>query len=356
MVLSRYLIWTTSLTFTANVEVLLQSFDQTGLEDQSVDVVVSNGAINLTSCKESVFAEIHRMLKDDGKLQFADMVDVSVDEGACCSVENSSCCDESEGDWANCVAGTLRVEELVEIIQKAGFKDVVCSGLNHYKTASTTQGATFSATKISSKELRRAHWDGVFKTSDYSQVLWHQSSPKKSLDFIRSFAPKEASIIDAGCGASLLVDALLEDGYENVTLLDASQTSLDLVNARIPNQSVRYVCDDVLNYKTDKKFDIWHDRAVFHFLTTKKERDAYFEVLTNVLKENATAIISTFRVDGPIACAGLDVVQYDETKMLSSLPSGLRLLKSEEFTHVTPKNSEQKYIYFIMKKEGNETL
>jgi len=131
----------------SNIEILESSFDDIALEDESVDVVISNGAINLTSCKQSVFAEIYRVLKPDGKIYFADMIDISVEEGACCAIEKSSCCDnENEDDWANCVAGTLRQDELMEIIEEAGFKDVACTGLTQYTTSETTQGATFSAT------------------------------------------------------------------------------------------------------------------------------------------------------------------------------------------------------------------
>ena len=333
-----------------NVEVLESSFENIALEDESVDFVISNGAINLTSCKQSVFAEIYRILKPNGKIYFADMIDITVDEGTCCSVENSSCCESEEGDWANCVAGTLRESELIDIIKEAGFKDVELDSLTHYTTAETTQGATFRATKIPAVELREKHWDGVFNTTDYTQVLWHQNSPDKSMELINKYAKKDDFIIDAGCGASYLVDTLLEDGYKNITILDTSKKSLEIVKNRLTDDNVTYVCDDILNFTAKHKFDIWHDRAVFHFLTTRKERIKYFEVLTNSLKKEAIAIISTFRVDGPISCAGLNIVQYDYKKMLAELPKELELIESEEYLHITPKQSEQKYIYFVIKK------
>jgi len=132
-----------------NVKILQSSFDAIDLKDESVDVVISNGAINLSSCKESVFAEIHRVLKPNAKVYFADMINISIDEGACGSVEKTSCCDDQE-DWANCVAGTMRENELIELIENAGFKDIECTGHTHYTTSDTTQGATFKATKIAS--------------------------------------------------------------------------------------------------------------------------------------------------------------------------------------------------------------
>ena len=332
-----------------NVKILESSFDATHLEDESVDVVISNGAINLTSCKESVFAEIYRVLKPNGKIFFADMIDIS--EASSCDIEESSCCaSEPQEDWANCVAGTMRDSELIELMQKAGFKDVECTGYTHYSTAETTKGATFKATKIAADEKRKEHWDGIFQSADYTQVLWHQHIPQESLSIIKRYAPSDANILDAGCGASFLVDNLLEEGYKNITLLDTSKTSLDIVKKRIDSDSIEFVCDDILNFKRDTKFDIWHDRAMFHFLLTTKERESYFKNVQNSLRDNGLAIISTFTTDGEIKCAGLDTIQYDAKKMLSELPSGLRLVESKQFLHNTPKNSTQKYIVFIIEK------
>lgn len=333
-----------------NVKILQSSFDDIDLEDESVDVVISNGAINLTSCKESVFAEIYRILKPNGKIFFADMIDISIDEESCCLVEENSCRDTSKEDWANCVAGTMRESELIELIQKAGFKDVACTGHTHYTTAETTRGATFRATKIPLQELRREHWDNIFKSVDYTQVLWHQTSPQKSLELIKKYAKSDANIIDIGCGASHLVDNLINNGYKNITLLDTSKTSLDIVQSRIDSDDIKFECNDILNFKTDKKVDIWHDRAAFHFLLNKKDRIKYFEVLSDSLKDEGVAIVSTFRVDGPLSCAGLDIVQYNHSGMLSELTDELELIDSEEYLHITPKQSEQKYIYFIIKK------
>ncbi len=336
-----------------NITILESGFDNVALKDESVDVVISNGAINLTSCKESVFAEIYRVLKPNAKIFFADMIDISVDEGSCCSVEQSSCCDSNESgkeDWANCVAGTMRESELIEVIQKAGFKDVMCTGHTHYTTAETTKGATFKATKMASSEVREKHWDSIFQNADYTQVLWHEALPEKSLELIQKYSKSDDSIIDVGCGASFLVDNLLDDGYKNITLLDTSTTSLNIVKSRIKSDKIRFECNDIINFTADKKFDIWHDRAVFHFLLSKKERSQYFEVLNKSLNNSAIAIISTFRVDGALNCAGLNIIQYDYEKMLQELPKNFLIVESKEFTHITPKETKQKYIYFILKK------
>ena len=198
--------------------------------------------------------------------------------------------------------------------------------------------------------MRKRHWNNVFKSSDYTQVLWHQNNPKKSLELIQNYSNKDAKIIDVGCGASCLIDNLLKYEYKNIILLDTSKTSLDIVKKRVKNRDIKFICDDILNFTPQEKFDIWHDRAVFHFLTSKKERQKYFEVLKNTLKNEVTAIISTFNINSSTQCAGLDIVQYNEQKMKEKLPCGLELTENEDYTHITPKESEQGYIYFIVKK------
>lgn len=332
----------------SNVEILESSFDNTDLEDESVDVVISNGAINLTSCKESVFAEIYRVLKPEGRIMFTDMIDTSNEDdcGSCCSSS------EDEGDWANCVAGTLREGKLKEIMHNAGFGDIECTGLTHYKTSDTTFGASFRARKMAGDSFREAHWDNIFKTKDYTQVLWHQVSPQSSVKLINTYAKKDEKIIDVGCGASLLVDQLLESGYKDISLLDTSKTSLDIVKDRLGDTSgvPTYICSDIINFAASEKFNIWHDRAVFHFLLLKKEREKYFEVLQKSLVHGGIAIINTFALGGQTQCAGLDIIQYDALKMREELPTGLELIKAEDFIHITPAQGEQEYTSFIIKK------
>lgn len=331
-----------------NIKVLESSFDNIAVLDESVDVVISNGAINLTSCKESVFTEIYRVLKPNGKLYFADMIDISIDSESCCSVEEDSCFN-SEEDWANCVAGTLRKDELIEIIQKAGFTEVSCTGLTHYTTAETTQGATFKAQKIPASTRREQHWENIFQTKDYTQVLWHQNTPNFSMDLIEKYAAKEDTIIDVGCGASYLVDKLLENGYTDITLLDASQCSLNIVKKRLKDGDVpKFIHADILEFKTEKSYKIWHDRAVFHFLLNQKEQKAYFEVLKRSLVKDGIAIISTFSTSGETQCAGLDIVQYDYEKMSDLLPQDFKIIECDQFIHVTPKDTQQQYIYFVL--------
>jgi len=338
-----------------NIEILESSFDTIAIDDESVDVVISNGAINLTSCKESVFSEIYRVLKPNGKLYFADMIDISVEDTACCTLEKSTCCDDSkeEEDWANCVAGTLRQDALIAIIEEAGFENVQCTGLTHYTTAETTQGATFTASKIPATQVREKHWDRLFKTKDYTQLFWYQTSPTRSLNLIQKYTNKNDAIIDVGCGASLLVDALLDEGYQDISLLDTSSTCLSIVKERLSaTDTPKYICSDVLMFKATQPCKLWHDRAVFHFLLSKKEREMYFRVLSESLDKEGYALINTFAPDGEISCAGLQTRAYNREMMLAELPDTLKLTAYESFTHITPKNTEQSYSLFVIQKNA----
>jgi len=331
-----------------NVEILESSFDDIDLEDESVDVVISNGAINLTSCKESVFAEIYRVLKPDGKIMFADMIDTS-DENTC-----TPCCstESSEGDWANCVAGTLRQDKLIQIMSNTGFAEIECTGLTHYTTSDTTFGATFKAKKLAADSFREAHWDNIFKSKDYTQVFWHQDSPERSLEIIKKHTSSQDAIIDVGCGASFLCDRLIQDGYRDISLLDTSKTSLDIVKKRLDIQAdiPNYICSDIMNFHPQEKYSLWHDRALFHFLLLKQERAKYFEILKESLTPNAVAIINTFSLESQTQCAGLSIVQYDDKKMIAELPESLELIEYTNYMHITPSQTQQAYSSFIIKR------
>lgn len=335
-----------------HIEVLESSFDAINIEDESVDVVISNGAINLTACKESVFSEIYRVLKPKGRLMFADMIDISENEDKPCSAEPSSCSSSQEEDWANCVAGTLRKDELIKMLQEAGFEEVECVNINHYTTAETTRGATFTATKTPAEKVREKHWNNLFSTKDYTAVLWHQASPELSLEQIKKYAGKDDRIIDVGCGASLLVDRLIAEGYENLFLLDASKASLEIVKNRLGDKAdiPVFICSDIVHFRPAHQFKVWHDRAMFHFLSNRQERIKYFEALKESLLPDGIAIINTFAIDGETGCAGLNIIQYDAGKMAEELPSGLSLVHSEDFIHLTPKKTEQKYSSFFIKR------
>ena len=208
-------------------------------------------------------------------------------------------------------------------------------------------------TKLHTSKTSQELWDNLFDTRDYTKVFWHQKSPDISLELINSHTKsKDDSILDVGCGASFLVEKLIEQEYVDINLLDISKVSLDIVKKRLANDSniPTYINSDITNFKSDKKFDIWHDRAVFHFLLLKDDRDKYFEVLKAVLKPDGFALISTFTNGGDNQCAGLSVLQYNDKKMIDELPIGLELVEYNEFIHKTPKETSQKYCSFVIKK------
>lgn len=330
----------------SNVEVVEGNLEHLPIENESVDIVISNGAINLASSKHKVFDEIYRVLKPEGNLYFADMIDIS--EGSCttsCSTQSAS-----EGDWANCVEGTLKKEALIEMMSEAGFVNVECTGTNHYTTAPTTAGATFRAIKGDSN-VKQRHWENVYTTKDMSKVGWYQKEPSISLSLLKKIGstPKDR-FIDVGCGVSTLSDTLIGLGYRDITLLDISQSALEMVKQRLGDSShiPQYYCGDVCSFSSDKRYDVWHDRAAFHFLQKEEEQNAYMLTLQRLLSPHGHAIIGTFAVDGPDTCSALPVRQYDEERMKNLLGEWFILIDVIRDTHVTPSGSEQNYCYFLL--------
>jgi len=330
-----------------NVEVMEGNLENLPIENESIDIVISNGAINLASSKPKVFEEIFRVLKPDGKLYFADMIDIS--EGSC----TTSCCTQSasEGDWANCVEGTLKKEALIEIMNDAGFVNVECAGTNHYTTAPTTAGATFRAIK-GDGNIKQRHWENVYTTKDVSKVGWYQQEPSISLTLLQKIgSTHKDAFIDVGCGASTLADRLIDLDYRDITLLDIASSALAIVKQRLGESAEipHYCVGDVCAFNSDKRFDVWHDRAVFHFLQKEEEQRIYMETLLRLLSPSGHAIIGTFAVDGPDSCSALPVRQYDEERMKNLVRERFDLINVIEDRHSTPSGSEQKYCFFVLR-------
>jgi arsenite methyltransferase len=329
-----------------NVQIVEATLESLPFEDKSVDIVISNGAINLASSKEKVFAEIFRVLKSEGKLYFADMIDVS--EGTC----TTSCCPQtSQSDWANCVEGTLKKEELIEMMNEAGFVDVEFMGTNHYTTSRTTAGATFRTTK-GDGNVKQRHWENVYVTKDVNKVGWYQETPSMTLSLLEKIgSTSKDSIIDVGCGASKLADVLIDSGYRDITLLDFSVNALEIVKKRlgVTADLPVYCVTDVCTFRSEKLFDVWHDRTVFHFLQKDEEQQAYLETLHKSLSPEGHAIIGTFGIDGPDSCSTLPVRQYNEERMKNLVKESFDVIDVIQEMHITPGGSEQSYCYFILK-------
>ena len=202
----------------------------------------------------------------------------------------------------------------------------------------------------------KKHWNNIYKTTEHKDVGWYQESPQISsaiFDIIN--ASVRDSVIDIGCGASVLVDNLIFKGFKSITLLDLSEEALLIVKSRLKDKGSvpHYLALDITQpMNLNKKFNIWHDRAVFHFLTNKNDRKSYLNNLENVLLPDGFAIIGTFALDGPDKCSGLDIVQYDEAKMRLELSKNLYISKSIMHTHVKPSGNKQAYIYFIIQNKS----
>lgn len=201
----------------------------------------------------------------------------------------------------------------------------------------------------------RAHWERVWSACSPEEVSWHQRHPALSLELIRATgAGPQAWILDVGGGASTLVDHLLAAGFERVAVLDIAPTALDLARQRLGERAsgVRWLEGDVRRFVPPHPFDVWHDRAVFHFLTEKEDRAAYRAALECSLAAGGEAIIATFGPEGPTRCSGLDVVRYGPEGIASELGSGFVLIESLEERHRTPAGIEQRFVYGRFRRRG----
>lgn len=198
------------------------------------------------------------------------------------------------------------------------------------------------------------HWDTVYKTKDSNQVSWTQEIPKTSLDFIHSFGlTKKAKIIDIGGGDSKLVDYLLDEGYENITVLDISAQALDKVKKRLGDkaQRINWVVSDITEFHPDTTFDIWHDRATFHFLTTNEQVAKYIDTARSSV--SGFLAIGTFSDKGPEKCSGLPIKKYSEEKLTKELQNGFDKIKCITEDHITPFKTTQNFLFCSFKRHQN---
>ncbi len=180
-------------------------------------------------------------------------------------------------------------------------------------------------------------------------MSWHQQEPKLSLQFIHnSNVGLDDQIIDVGGGTSLLVDYLIQSGYQNISVLDLSEHALAKSKERLGDisQNINWYATDITEFKPTQHFSLWHDRAVFHFLTSESDRKHYLQVLNQSLRPGGQLIIATFSIGGPEKCSGLDVVQYDAAKLGTELGEDFALIEEADEMHLTPLNIEQKFTYF----------
>jgi len=195
------------------------------------------------------------------------------------------------------------------------------------------------------------HWEKIYETKSPEQISWTQNVPKTSLDFIHSFGlTKTAKIIDIGGGDSKLVDYLLDEGFENITVLDISARALEKVKQRLGDKAkmIKWVVSDITEFHPDTTFDVWHDRATFHFLTTNKQVAKYMETARNSVSGYLT--IGTFSYNGPKKCSGLDIKQYNEETLTKELQNGFTKIRCVTEDHTTPFDTLQNFLFCSFKR------
>lgn len=199
----------------------------------------------------------------------------------------------------------------------------------------------------------REHWNKVYTAKRETEVSWYQPHPELSLGFIKSAAPNvSASILDVGGGASHLVDELLSQGYSDVTVLDVSQAALDRSKERLGPlaDTVSWIAADITEWVPSRTWDIWHDRAVFHFLTAAQDQDRYIAALMAGTKPGSVAVMATFALDGPESCSGLPVQRYSPITLAARIGGGFELVSEALESHRTPKGNLQKFAYAILRR------
>ncbi|WP_187435494.1 class I SAM-dependent methyltransferase [Bradyrhizobium cytisi] len=202
---------------------------------------------------------------------------------------------------------------------------------------------------------RTTHWQNVYATKGEAEVSWFQDNPAISLEMIRAASPNhDAAIIDIGGGASRLVDALLQDGQHNLAVLDLSANALDTAKKRIgaAASTVDWIVADVTAWRPAKIWDVWHDRAAFHFLTDPHDRAAYVERLRSAVVPGGHVIIATFAPDGPEKCSGLPVQRHDSTSLSAELGPEFELVETRNETHHTPWHSTQAFQFSRFRRRG----
>lgn len=196
---------------------------------------------------------------------------------------------------------------------------------------------------------RKEHWERVYREKAVNSVSWFQTSPETSLELIASCKlDLSQPVIDVGAGSSVLVDKLIERGHQNLYVLDISSAALQNSKERLGElaERVNWLVEDIANFHTSQKFQLWHDRAVFHFLTDKQDRAQYIETLLNSVPIGGNLILASFALDGPEKCSGLPIVQYNEEKIQAEIGLGFKLIESKNEIHLTPWQSEQSFKYF----------
>jgi ribosomal protein L11 methylase PrmA len=199
----------------------------------------------------------------------------------------------------------------------------------------------------------KAHWETVYETKSPQEVSWTQEIPQISLDFIQSFElNKDAQIIDIGGGDSLLVDFLLDLGSTNISVLDISAHAIERAKVRLGEKAslVKWILSDINEFEPTEIYDLWHDRAAFHFLTNPKDIERYALLVS---KQAKNLVIGTFSTNGPFKCSGLEITQYDENELAQLFgPHGFEVQTTRREDHMTPFGTTQNFVFASFSQES----
>ncbi len=203
---------------------------------------------------------------------------------------------------------------------------------------------------------RTAHWDSVYTTKSASDRSWTEDAPEESMRFIaRAAVDVDDAIIDIGGGASLLVDSLIKSGYRDVTVLDIAETALAETRKRIAemqsSSDVTFVCADITQWKPEKTYSIWHDRAVFHFLTDKNDQATYVALASASVKPGGHVLLATFAPHGPESCSGLPVQRWSVDELTQLFADSFTPIESTTATHMTPWGGEQPFTWVLLRRK-----
>jgi SAM-dependent methyltransferase len=197
------------------------------------------------------------------------------------------------------------------------------------------------------------HWEKIYRIKKPEELSWTEEIPHTSLEFIHSFKlSKTARIIDVGGGDSRLVDFLLDENFEDITVLDISGQALERAMKRLGDRAakVKWLEQDITRYDPDTMFDVWHDRATFHFLTTNEQITQYLSIAKQGIRHAGYAIVGTFSENGPEKCSGLPIRQYSEQALIAELSSGFEKLKCITEDHITPFQTRQNFLFCSFKR------
>ena len=197
------------------------------------------------------------------------------------------------------------------------------------------------------------HWEKIYNNKQLNEVSWYQPTPAVSLQFTEQLnISRQARIIDIGGGDSLLVDHLLLLGYDNITVLDISEAAINRAKLRLGKNAdkINWVISDVTEFNAVEQYEFWHDRAAFHFLTTKKQVAAYLAVAQKHIAPSGKMVIGTFSTDGPEKCSGLPVKQYNENNLTGLLRKYFKKIRCITTDHLTPFNTIQNFLFCSFQK------